>query len=545
MSYCLNPVCSNPVNLSHADRCKACGAKLLLRDRYRVLQALGQGGFGATFLAKDEALPGSPYCVIKQLRPAASSPNVMQMAKDLFEREANTLGKVGNHPQVPRLLDYFDTNNEFYLVQEYISGCTLQQEVKRSGPFSEAGVKQFLSEVLPMLEYIHSQQVIHRDIKPANLIRRSQDRKLVLIDFGAVKDQVNPIRMGASEQTALTQYAIGTPGYAPPEQMAMRPVYASDIYALGVTCLYLLTGRSPKDMDYDPATGEILWRDQVHISDHFIDVLKKMLEVSVRHRYQSATDVLRALNLEPYLDSLAKSMVNQQTSRSTKSLPNSGENIDSTIPASPTARMAAAIRARQAGKSVSGPLRSDATTLQPGSPRRRTMMQQASSLTSLNTRITTRSRGSAGNPITTVPKPTAADLLAIYGKGKRDFTNYDLSLLNLAKSDLSGANFHEANLNKVNLQGASLLNTDFGRANLNQASLKNAKLARAYLNHADLGGADLRGADLSYAHLSHANLRGANLCGADLTGAKVSDEQLATARTNWTTVHPSGKRGLW
>lgn len=554
MSYCLNPACSNPVNLTHADRCQACGNKLLLRDRYRVLQALGQGGFGATFLAKDEALPGSPYCVIKQLRPTATSPNVMQMARDLFEREANTLGKVGNHPQVPRLLNYFESNNEFYLVQEYISGSTLQQEVKRSGPFSEAGVKQFLSEVLPMLQYIHNQQVIHRDIKPANLIRRSQDRKLVLIDFGAVKDQVNPIRAGASEQTALTQYAIGTPGYAPPEQMAMRPVYASDIYALGVTCLYLLTGRSPKDMDYDPATGEILWRDQVHISDHFTDVLKKMLEVSVRHRYQNATEVMRALDLEPYLDSLARGMVNQQV-RSGRPCPQSGELADVTghsSPSSPTARMAAAIRARQAGKTIgntagnTGGRNSEATTLQPGSPRRRTLIQEATSVTTVNSRGTQGSRGvTSGHFTTTSQKPTALELLAAYSKGKRDFANCDLSTLNLAKSDLSGANFHESKLQKINCQGANLLNADFGRASLNQANLKNAKLARAYLSHADLAGADLRGADLSYAHLSHANLRGANLCGADLTGAKVSDEQLATARTNWATIHPSGKRGLW
>jgi serine/threonine-protein kinase len=118
--------------------------------------------------------------------------HILPMARELFEREARTLGKIGNHPQVPRLLDYFEDNHQFYLVQEYISGSTLQQEVKRSGPLSEAGVKQFLSEILPLLQYIHSQQVIHRDIKPANLIRREQDRKLVLIDFGAVKNQVNP-----------------------------------------------------------------------------------------------------------------------------------------------------------------------------------------------------------------------------------------------------------------------------------------------------------------------------------------------------------------
>jgi serine/threonine-protein kinase len=543
MSYCLNPACLNPENLVNTELCQACGSKLLLRDRYRVVQALGQGGFGATFLSKDESLPGSPYCVIKQLRPAASSAHVLQMARDLFQREAKTLGKIGNHPQVPRLLDYFEINQEFYLVQEYISGSTLQQEVKRSGPFSEVGVKQFLSEVLPMLHYIHNQQVIHRDIKPANLIRRSQDKKLVLIDFGAVKDQVNPVRAGASEQTALTAYAIGTPGYAPPEQMAMRPVYASDIYALGVTCLYLLTGKSPKDMDYDPSTGEILWRDYVHISEHFADVLMKMLEVSVRHRYQNATEVLRALDLEPYLDSLARGMVSQPNRSPRPGVaPTTIDRSDLTSPSSPSspsARMAAAIRARHAAKAIPEVSRSEATSLQPGSPRRRAMLQSSSSTTSVN------SGGIVSRASAIVPKPIAGDLLSAYAKGKRDFTLHDLSSLNLAKTDLSGANFHQAKLHKINLVGANLFNADFGRASLSQAVLRNANLARAYLNHADLAGADLRGADLSYAYLSNANLRGANLCGADLTGAKVSDEQLAMARTNWATIHPSGKRGLW
>jgi serine/threonine-protein kinase len=555
MSYCLNPACVNPENLVNTELCQACGSKLLLRDRYRVVQALGQGGFGATFLARDESLPGTPYSVIKQLRPAATSPHVMQMARDLFQREAKTLGKVGNHPQVPCLLDYFEANQEFYLVQEYISGSTLQQEVKRSGPFSEAGTKQFLSEVVPMLQYIHSQQVIHRDIKPANLIRRSQDKKLVLIDFGAVKDQVTPTRSGASEQTALTAYAIGTPGYAPPEQMAMRPVYASDIYALGVTCLYLLTGRSPKDMDYDSTTGEVLWREQVHISDHFAEVLSKMLEVSVRHRYQTAEEVLRALDLEPYMDSLSQSMVSQptrptrQSAPTTASLPSSMDTMPSL---SPSARLAAAIRASKAHRasehSVSSSLPSSSSSsslsphtarLQPSLPRQRTLRRDSSTTTLANSKDTGSQSGLAST------KLAAEEVLSTYAKGRRDFTCQDLSSLNLQRVDLSNSNFHQSKLQRTNLQGANLFNADFGRASLSQAVLKNANLARAYLNHADLAGADLRGANLSYAHLSNTNLRGANLCGTDLTGAKVSDEQLAMARTNWATIHPNGKRGLW
>lgn len=542
MSYCLNPSCPNPENLANTEICQACGSKLLLRDRYRVMQALGQGGFGATFLAKDESLPGQPYCVIKQLRPAASSPHILQMARELFKREAKTLGKIGNHPQLPRLLDYFESNQEFYLVQEYISGSTLQQEVKRGGPFSEAGVKQFLSEVLPVMQYVHGQQVIHRDIKPGNLIRRAQDKKLVLIDFGAVKDQVNPaLASSTSEQTALTQYAIGTPGYAPPEQMAMRPVYASDLYALGVTCLYLLTGKSPKDLDYDPTTGEILWQEHVHVSDHFAEVLQKMLEVSVRHRYQSAEEILRALDLEPYLDSLAQNMAHQSNRPAYDAPPAAPRpslfnDEDSSPTSSPSERMAAAIRARRArssrasNASLSGPYSTSTTGRG---------MARPAAMTTLNTQGTPVGRAKI------IVKIDEEGLKTAYHKGRRDFTLHDLSLLNLQKVNLSGANFNQSKLQKTNFQGADLSNTDFGRASLTRSVLRNANLGRAYLSHADLEGSDLRGANLTYAHLINANLRGANLCGADLTGAKVDEHQLAMARTNWATVYPNGKRGLW
>ncbi|MBW4537906.1 MAG: pentapeptide repeat-containing protein [Myxacorys chilensis ATA2-1-KO14] len=538
MSYCLNPVCPHPENLANTELCQACGSKLLLRDRYRVLQALGQGGFGATFLSRDELLPGQPNCVIKQLRPTATAPHVMQMARELFQREAQTLGRIGNHPQVPRLLDYFEANQEFYLIQEYVSGSTLQQEIKRSGPLSEASAKQFLSELLPVLQYIHSNQVIHRDIKPANMIRRSHDCKLVLIDFGAVKNQVSAVANSVTEQTALTAYAIGTPGFAPPEQMAMRPVYASDIYALGVTCIYLLTGKSPKDLDYDPATGELLWEKHVHISDHFASVLKKMLEVSVRHRYQSSSEILRALDLEPYLDSLAGSM-NSIAARTDGAKGDAKDRgYDSQDSSSPAARAAMAIRARQQQ-------RSDATSLQPGLARSRVIAAKP-------TTTTLRTKGTSGQTDLTGQRSVAfgqkldaQGLQSYYAKGKRDFAAHDLAMLKLPKADLSGAVFHQSNLRQINLQGANLSNADFGRSSLKHANLRDANLVRAYLSNADLEGADLRGADLSHAYLLNANLRGTNLCGANLTGAKLSEEQLALARTNWLTVRPSGKRGNW
>ncbi len=546
MSYCLNPACPHPENLTHTERCQACGTPLLLNGKYRILQELGQGGFGATFLAIDESLPGKPNCVIKQLRPATSTPHVLQMARDLFKREAKTLGKIGDHPQVPRLLDYFDRNQEFYLVQEYISGSTLQQEVKRSGPFSEAGVKQFLSEILPMIQYIHSQQVIHRDIKPANLIRRNQDKKLVLIDFGAVKDKVNPVQASASEQTALTSYAIGTPGYAPPEQMAMRPTYASDIYALGVTCLYLLTGKSPKDMAYDPATGEILWQDHVHISEHFSSVLQKMLDVSVRHRFQSAVDVMRNLDLVPYMDSLAESMVTARPQRSgdqsSANLTGNSGIADSASSAgkmhsSPTARLAAQIRARKS--------RTDST----GKTRVQSSQSGRSNRAGYSEPLTgPRSQGTVGRKRQANANPKR--VLDAYAKGHRSFVAYDFSAMNLQQVNLSSANlhgakFHQARLSRADLHKADLGEANFGQANLNEAILRDSNLVGAFLTNADLSKADLRGANLSYANLSNANLRGANLCGADLTGAKITDGQLAMARTNWKTVHPRKKRGLW
>ncbi|MBW4643274.1 MAG: pentapeptide repeat-containing protein [Goleter apudmare HA4340-LM2] len=539
MSYCLNPTCPNPENLAHSQKCQSCGSQLLLSDRYQVIKPLGQGGFGATFLACDLALPGEPSCVIKQLRPSTTAPQVLQMARELFEREAKTLGIIGNHPQVPRLLDYFEEGQQFYLIQEYISGATLQQEVKRNGTFTEAGVKQFLSEALPLLQYIHERKVIHRDIKPANLIRRTQDARMVLIDFGAVKNQVTQAITNQSEHTALTAYAIGTPGFAPPEQMAMRPVYASDIYALGVTCIYLLTAKSPKDLAYNPTTGEMIWEPLVQVSDHLKSVLRKMLDVSVRNRYQSAEEVLRGLEMEPYLESLAQSLLVKSDVGFKESGYNRRDdsailcsNPSASVTSSGVAHVAAAIRARRARITASAGLHT--ARMQPGS----LGTKQITSLTNSN------SNGSRSQNSQVARKFDHQSLLTAYLKGRRDFAQQNLSALNLPGADLCGTNFHSAQLQKTNLQGANLYNVDFGRASLTRANLKEANLSKAYLNNADLEGADLRGADLSHAYLNNANLRGTNLCGANLTGAKVSDEQLALAKTNWMTVRPNGKRGL-
>ncbi|NJL51665.1 MAG: serine/threonine protein kinase, partial [Hydrococcus sp. SU_1_0] len=204
MSYCLNPSCPKPINNPKSKLCDACGEKLLLHGRYHLVKGLGKGGFGATFLAADLSLPGKPLCVIKQLRPNTDNPNFLSMARELFEREAKTLGRVGNHPQIPRLLDFFEDRQQFYLIQEFVKGNNLQQEVKKNGVLNEAQTRQVLKEVLIILRDIHLQKVIHRDIKPANIIRREIDDRLVLIDFGVVKNQVDSV---AANQTALTAFA--------------------------------------------------------------------------------------------------------------------------------------------------------------------------------------------------------------------------------------------------------------------------------------------------------------------------------------------------
>lgn len=536
MSYCVNPACPQPENPDRTPNCLACGSSLLLQDRYRIIRALGQGGFGATFIAKDESLPGQPISVIKQLRPAASMPHVLEMARQLFQREAETLGRIGNHPQVPRLLDYFEIERQFYLVQEYINGQTLKEEVNMTGPFTEYGVKEFLKQILSLLKYLHRHEIIHRDIKPANIIRRNVDNKLVLIDFGAVKDEINQTTMlnsASSGQTAFTSFAIGTPGYAPQEQLALRPVYASDIYAVGATCLYLLTGQSPNRFGYDPNTSEILWRPYVYVSDSFAEVLGKMLAGSVRDRYRSAEEVLRALDVASNLATLQEGMISQEPTtinQSEEPTQIEGDNF-SWLPAH--ARQAKAIQARKAKQAKKSRVSSSRTRLKQGSAANR------SSVTKLRDKTAIASSRINGG------KLSAGQVRLAYGKGRKDFADCNLSGINLQRVTLSKANFYGATLDRINLQDANLLECNFGRAALIKANLRDANLTRASFSYANLAGADLRGADLRDASLTQTNLRGANLCGANLTGAKVTAQQLEYARTNWLTIKPNGKRSFF
>ncbi len=531
MSYCVNPDCPQPKNPIDAFLCQACGARLLVRNRYRVTKSLGQGGFGATFVAIDVSLPGEPICVIKQLRPSNNHEKFLRMARELFEREARTLGKIGNHPQIPRLLDFFEERRNFYLVQEYVSGHTIHQEVKQSGLFKEDKIRTFLTEILPVINYIHSQQVIHRDIKPANILRRDQDGKLVLIDFGAVKNHVAQIEQPeGGEPTHNTQFAVGTSGYAPPEQLAMRPIFASDIYALGVTCIYLMTGKSPKDIEYNPSTGEMMWQKHVQLSKQTAQVLGKMLDVSVRYRYQSAEEVLRALDGAIVVEA-----------RPTAPPPRPGDS-----PAQPQ-RLGQPGLPPNPNKQplpVSSPNRIAETIKKQRLERDPTSIRNGGAQTGLGGNPQT---GFGGAPVVQPPrqqlKLDAQGVLAAFRRGQRVFSELDINGLDLSKSHLPGITLSSANCAYINFQGANLSSGKFDKADLSGAVFKDAVLIKGYFSYANLQNADLRGADLSDAYLNYANLHGANLCGANLKGVKVTEDQLNQAKTNFMTVFPNGKRG--
>ncbi|MBK1990048.1 serine/threonine protein kinase [Sphaerospermopsis aphanizomenoides BCCUSP55] len=264
----------------------------LLDHRYQVIRILATGGFGQTYIAQDTRRPGNPICVVKHLKSASTDSKIFETAKRLFNNEAETLEKLGNHDQIPRLLAYFDENQEFFLVQEYIDGHTLSEELIPGQPWSETQVMQMLLEVLGILEFVHQQGVIHRDIKPDNIIRRSSDYKLVLVDFGAVKQLRSPLVTVGAQTTATV--AIGTPGYMPTEQGQGKPRPNSDIYSLGIIAIQALTGVPAKQLQEDPNTGEIIWQHFLPVNYHLAEILSKMVRYHFKDRYQTATEALQA-----------------------------------------------------------------------------------------------------------------------------------------------------------------------------------------------------------------------------------------------------------
>ena len=262
-----------------------------LSGRYRIVNKLGKGGFGVTYIAEDLQRPGNPQCVVKLFEPAAKDPYTLNAGKILFDGEAETLEKLGHHDRIPRLLAHFEVNQRFYLVQEFIKGHDLSQELHPNEQLSEAFVIQLLEDILEVLAFVHDKQVIHRDIKPSNIRRRESDGKIVLIDFGAVK-QVSTQVVNSQGQTSLT-IAIGSPGYMPSEQSSGKPHFSSDVYAVGIIGIQALTGVFP--MSTDVETGEIAWRNLRNIDSKLANILDTMVRYDFRHRYPTARLALQAV----------------------------------------------------------------------------------------------------------------------------------------------------------------------------------------------------------------------------------------------------------
>ena len=267
----------------------------LLNNRYRVLETIASGGFGHTFLVEDIYLPSKRRCVLKQLKPVASNSQDYQAARDRFEREAAILEQLGaQHPQIPQLYAYFSEAGQFYLVQEWIPGKTLAAKLESGETFDEAQVRQILISLLGVVEYVHQNHVIHRDIKPSNIILRDPDELPILIDFGAVKEAISTM-VNSGSHTAVTM-AVGTPGYMPSEQAAGRPTYTSDLYSLGLTAIFMLTGKKPYQLESDPRTGEILWRRSApNLHSHLSGVIDKAIRYSPQERFLSARQMRESL----------------------------------------------------------------------------------------------------------------------------------------------------------------------------------------------------------------------------------------------------------
>jgi WD40 repeat protein len=274
---------------------------MLLQQRYRLLKQIGKGGFAKTFLAVDEAeFPPVP-CVIQQFKKK-------NFTSEVFQQKAQQLLELGKHPQIPSLLAYFQQENDFYLVLEFIEGTNLATLVEELGAFSETQIWHLLENLLPILKFIHEHNLIHCDIKPENIILTSktadQGKDLILVDFSAVQLVTEISRL-------QTQAKIGSPEYAAPEQIQSKPIFASDLYSLGVTCIYLLTQIPPFDL-FDVANNSWVWRHYLsnNLSERLGKILDKLLEYSTNQRYQSADEVMQALGIQSPIPNLKSKITN-------------------------------------------------------------------------------------------------------------------------------------------------------------------------------------------------------------------------------------------
>lgn len=289
MVCCLNPDCEKPLNPDGYKFCESCGTELipLLRNRFKILKPLGQGGFGKTYLAEDTDKLNRP-CVIKQLFYQGQSSNANQKIIELFMREAEQLDRLKANLQIPDLLAYFEEKGYLYLAQEYVEGADLLKELKKDGPFSAEKIKDLLIDLLPVLAFIHGKGLIHRDLKPGNIMRRNLDGRLVLIDFGVA-------RQISMSKLSLTGTKVGSPGYFSVEQFAEgKATASSDLYSMGATCFHLLTGQYPGDLWTMQGYGWVnSWQEYLShaIDSQLVAILDRLLQVKAEDRYQSADEV--------------------------------------------------------------------------------------------------------------------------------------------------------------------------------------------------------------------------------------------------------------
>ncbi len=264
----------------------------IIVDRYQIDRLLGRGGFSQTYLARDMIFPSNYLCVVKEIKSLSHEPVVLEEVEKRFQIEADILARLDQHDCIPKLFAYFKENGNFYLVQEYIEGNELSQELKLGKPLSEAEVINLLTDILGVVNFVHRKHIIHRDIKPANLLRRKQDGKIVLIDFGSVKEIINLARTN-TDSVKLTK-SFGTIGYTPIEQVFGKPNFSSDIYAVGIIGIQSLTGLDPANQLQTDEYGEILWRHFAsNINPRLANILDKMVRQDFKHRYQSVAEVLQ------------------------------------------------------------------------------------------------------------------------------------------------------------------------------------------------------------------------------------------------------------
>ncbi|PSB15569.1 serine/threonine protein kinase, partial [filamentous cyanobacterium CCP2] len=266
----------------------------VLQNRYRLLEVLGQGGFGRTYLAEDLGR-FNERCALKEFSPAGTSDYALSKSKELFQREAAILYQI-QHPQIPQFRATFEEDQRLFLVQDYVAGKTfraLQSDRKaEKRAFSEAEVLQLIQQLLPVLAHLHSKGIIHRDIAPDNIILRQEDNLPVLIDFGVVKE----IATRLHSETATQATTVGKMGYAPSEQIQTGRAYPnSDLYALAVTAIVLLTGKEPQEL-YDDRNLQWQWQRWAAVSPGFAQILNRMLSYRPGDRYQSAQEVMQALH---------------------------------------------------------------------------------------------------------------------------------------------------------------------------------------------------------------------------------------------------------